>query len=412
MTGGHYRHDGRERYPDDRPSRVHGREANLVVELAEVGWTPRPDETRSEVVTSSGETQPVATAAARYRTPDTGPTTGLGPRVEKILFVAEQEAAETRRSATRESTAMIERARDEAETLRHEGEQAVLAFRDEVEQYAEERAAELDDRERRLERERENLRVDGELLLADARREADRILTEAASLAESVRVEVENELQERRAEVERQMGWLEESRRAARDLAHMLLEQAGEAPPAEPSPPAGPDRSTEPPRGGDHGDHVERAGRDATVPVDDTVAVPREPARDERGARGRDHDEPASGLSAATTSTSPPTSAPSTSPADAPETPGTTGPRHRHSPRAAPPPELRLAGVLGGVPALAAVEPAAAEEPPAVPSSVPSSVPDRAPRERDDRDWFTVGDNTERLRAVPGYRAGTPGRTA
>lgn len=401
MSGDHFRRDGRERYPDDRPPRGHGRDANYVVELAEVGWAPRPDETRSEVVTSSGETQPVAAATARYRTPDAGPTSGLGPRVEKILFVAEQEAAETRRSATRESTAMIERARDEAETLRHEGEQAVLAFRDEVERYAEERAAELDDRERRIERERENLRVDGELLLADARREADRILTEAASLAESVRVEVENELQERRSEVERQMGWLEESRRAARDLAHMLLEQAGEAPPgtSPTSPPDGPDRSTEPPRGTGHADHADHAGsaeRDDTRPVEDTVAVPREPGRDDRAARDgyAEHDEPS-----ATTSAT----------AAVGDVPAPTEPRHtRHSPRAAPPPELRLAGVLGGVPPLTAVEPPAAEEP----SAPAPSVPDRAPRERDDRDWFTVGDSTERLRAVPGYRASTPGRTA
>ena len=51
----------------------------------------------------------------------------FGYRAEKLLRIAEQEAAEVRTHASRESAAIIEQARTEAEKHRHEVEQSLIA---------------------------------------------------------------------------------------------------------------------------------------------------------------------------------------------------------------------------------------------------------------------------------------------
>ncbi|MDT7704463.1 MAG: hypothetical protein QOG20_70, partial [Pseudonocardiales bacterium] len=79
--------------------------------------------------------------------PSAPPEEGFGFRAEKLLRMAEQEAAEVRVHASRESAAIVEKARSEAEKHRHEAEQALISRASMLEQQAAQRAAELQDRE-------------------------------------------------------------------------------------------------------------------------------------------------------------------------------------------------------------------------------------------------------------------------
>ena len=74
---------------------------------------------------------------------------GFGTRAEKLLRMAESEAAEMRANASRESVALVEQARVAAEQHRHEAEQAAIARSRELEQEIRRRTAELVDREQK-----------------------------------------------------------------------------------------------------------------------------------------------------------------------------------------------------------------------------------------------------------------------
>jgi len=74
----------------------------------------------------------------------------FGYRAEKLLRIAEQEAAEVRTHASRESAAIIEQARTEAEKHRHEVEQSLIARAAVLEQQAAQRNAELQEREQQI----------------------------------------------------------------------------------------------------------------------------------------------------------------------------------------------------------------------------------------------------------------------
>ena len=112
----------------------------------------------------------------------TGVTEGYGARAEKLLRLAETEAAEMRAGASRESISMIEQARVTAELHRHEAEQAVIARSRELEQEARRRSRELEEREERAAEQ-----------IAGARAEADRLRAAAAEAAATMRDEAQAE---------------------------------------------------------------------------------------------------------------------------------------------------------------------------------------------------------------------------
>ena len=67
-----------------------------------------------------------AAESASAPQPAAAPTEGFGMRAERLLRLAENEAAEIRAAAAAESSAVVERSRADAEQRRHEAEQALI----------------------------------------------------------------------------------------------------------------------------------------------------------------------------------------------------------------------------------------------------------------------------------------------
>lgn len=116
---------------------------------------------------------------------------GFGFRAEKLLRLAEQEATELRANASREASAIVEKARTEAEQHRHEVEQSLISRASVMEQQAAERATELQDREQQIADQ-----------LAAARDQADELNTTATRAAERLRQESEAAAEETRRRAE------------------------------------------------------------------------------------------------------------------------------------------------------------------------------------------------------------------
>lgn len=117
---------------------------------------------------------------------------GFGMRAEKLLRLAEQEAAELRNQASADSTSIIEQARTDAEKHRHEIEQDLISRGSALEQQATRRAAELQEREQQLADQLSSARDQAEQLHATAVRAADRLRDEAAAVAEETKLRAEN----------------------------------------------------------------------------------------------------------------------------------------------------------------------------------------------------------------------------
>lgn len=171
---------------------------------------------------------------------------GFGSRAEKLLRLAESEAADMRSSASRESISLIEQARVTAEQHRHESEQAVIARSRELDEETRRRTAELADREEkaaeqvaagRAEAERQRAAADeaADKLRAETRAEAElvkaRARAEAGSIREDARVEL-NRVTELRAEVHAELG------RLNRMILGQLAAQPAGSGPAAPGAPA------------------------------------------------------------------------------------------------------------------------------------------------------------------------------
>lgn len=117
---------------------------------------------------------------------------GFGLRAEKLLRLAEQEAAELRSQAGADSTAIIEQARTEAEKHRHEIEQDLISRASAMEQQASRRANELQEREQQVADQLNSARDQAEQLHATAVRAADRLREEAAAAAEETKLRAES----------------------------------------------------------------------------------------------------------------------------------------------------------------------------------------------------------------------------
>ena len=126
----------------------------------------------------------------------------FGYRAEKLLRIAEQEAAEVRTHASRESAAIIEQARTEAEKHRHEVEQQLISRAAQLDQAAARRAVELQEREQQISDQLEATRAETEQLHAAATRAADRLRQESEAKAEEIRIRAEAAAKKVRDEAE------------------------------------------------------------------------------------------------------------------------------------------------------------------------------------------------------------------
>lgn len=119
----------------------------------------------------------------------------FGYRAEKLLRMAEQEASEARSHATRESAAIIEQARTDAEKHRHEVEQSLISRASMLEQQAAQRTAELQEREQQIAEQLSAAREQADQLHATSARAADRLRQESEAAAEEIKVRAQGAAQ-------------------------------------------------------------------------------------------------------------------------------------------------------------------------------------------------------------------------
>jgi len=133
----------------------------------------------------------------------------FGYRAEKLLRIAEQEAAEVRTHASRESAAIIEQARTEAEKHRHEVEQSLIARASVLEQQAAQRNAELQEREQQIADQLTAAREQADQLHAAAARTADRLRQESEAAAEEAKLRAATDIQRQRDQATQEIARLD-----------------------------------------------------------------------------------------------------------------------------------------------------------------------------------------------------------
>ena len=124
----------------------------------------------------------------------------FGYRAEKLLRIAEQEAAEVRTHASRESAAIIEQARTEAEKHRHEVEQSLIARASVLEQQA---------REQQIADQLSAAREQADQLHAAAARTADRLRQESEAAAEEAKLRAATDIQRQRDQATQEISRLD-----------------------------------------------------------------------------------------------------------------------------------------------------------------------------------------------------------
>lgn len=158
---------------------------------------------RAEVSESHNRELRMTLAQQAARTEDQG----FGVRAERLLRLAESEAADVRSRASRDAADLMGRSRIDAEAYRHEAEQALIARSAELDQSATRRIAELGEREEQAELQLTAARAEAERVTTAAAREADRLHRAAAAAAEQerhrVRVEAEQIREAARLDVDR-----------------------------------------------------------------------------------------------------------------------------------------------------------------------------------------------------------------
>ena len=130
---------------------------------------------------------------------------GFGVRAEKIIRLAEQEAAEVRSDAGREAAAMLEKVRTDAEAHRHDIEQALIAREVQFENQAAERTANLEEQEQRAADHVAAAREEAARIKTDASRAADRARLEAEITAAEILKNADAELAQRRTRTEQEV---------------------------------------------------------------------------------------------------------------------------------------------------------------------------------------------------------------
>jgi hypothetical protein len=122
----------------------------------------------------------------------------FGFRAEKILRLAEHEAADVRSRAASEATALVEQARADAERHRHEVEQSLIVRSAELDQEAAQRNVAIQEREKQAAATLAAAREDAARIADDARHTADALVSEAKNRAEELRHRSDQEMRRRR----------------------------------------------------------------------------------------------------------------------------------------------------------------------------------------------------------------------
>lgn len=199
----------------------------------------------------------------QQRSSDVGGSDSFGVRAEKIMRLADQEASDTRAAAARDSAALLEEARAEAEKHRHEVEQMLINRSSLLDQQSAQRTAELVDRENQLSVQFGAARKEAEATHVAARRAADDHRRKAEADADAVRRRAEQDVSRLRELAEHEVARLGALQTGARTeltrLVHLIETEVGS-------------RSAQPPSA------EATAQRPADVEVDDTVPAAEAPA--------------------------------------------------------------------------------------------------------------------------------------
>jgi hypothetical protein len=126
-------------------------------------------------------------AAVRATATEESPGNDFGQRAEQILRLAKSEAQETRTSAARQASALLERTQGEANAHRRRVADELAERSDELGRKAAEREAALDVRERQIADAAEAERRELDHLRAAAVADADRMHRAALTVAEDIR---------------------------------------------------------------------------------------------------------------------------------------------------------------------------------------------------------------------------------
>jgi cell division septum initiation protein DivIVA len=149
---------------------------------------------------------------------------GFGYRVERLLRAAENEASEVRSSAAREATALLERAREDAEAHRHHVEQKLIVRIAALDEQGARRGTELNRREQEVGERIAAARDESDRMLAEVRLESDLLRQEAQDRVARERTVAEEELHERRVCAERELDRLRGMHDEVRAQLARLLE--------------------------------------------------------------------------------------------------------------------------------------------------------------------------------------------
>lgn len=180
----------------------------------------------------------------------------FGFRAEKILRMAEHEAADVRSRAAKEATVIVEQARAEAEKHRHEVEQALIARSAELDQEAAKRTVAIQEREQQAKALLAGARDESARIADDARTGADKLAAEAEARAEQLRKRTEDECRRRREAAEQELRRIGDLRNDVRTDISRLYKLLGAEVSAEPG--TGEDAAT--PRSGDEAPGRARPG--------------------------------------------------------------------------------------------------------------------------------------------------------
>ncbi len=123
-------------------------------------------------------------------------TNSFGVRVEKIMRMAEHEAAQSRHKAADDAAALMEKARAEAEARRQDVEQQLITRAANLDQEAARRYAAIQEREAEVVAELEAAKQRAEELRSDAEREAERVRLNAEAMARELRSQAEKAAQQ------------------------------------------------------------------------------------------------------------------------------------------------------------------------------------------------------------------------
>ena len=200
----------------------------LRTELAESEGRRRRAEQHAEAVDKE-------VRAARAQ-PDARPSApaeeGFGVRAERLLRIAEQEAAEIRSGASREATATLQHSRAEAERARHEAEQALIERESRFDEQVSQRTNDLQQREQQLAEQLESARNEAEAVEAAARRAADqyrqRVHADAEEIVARARSEAGQIRDQAAQELSRLTGLQDSVRAELARLATLLTQESAQ----------------------------------------------------------------------------------------------------------------------------------------------------------------------------------------